>query len=282
MGFACRGFLLVAAFAALVAAPTASPSQLLDDNATGVKLAVNGKGEALVTYTANGKQKRVLVVGRGQRESAGARAEAGRVPTRLLRRLRQVPHDVLEDVRLDVPAVRRPAARVARDRVQGAGRLVLGAAVLAAEAEELRRALDRTAPAAGSCTSRTGPAPCPCSRSRWTRRRRRTTTCSASNRSALVIGPPFPGSKSGEHHWPAPWKPTGARIRGLRRFRSAPLLFRSRSLIEYRSAYARRGHGSGESRSSAPTCRCEVHKAPHLDTPAGSMEDGLSALASLL
>ena len=63
MRFACRGFLLVAAVAALVAAPTASPSQLLDDNATGVKLAVNGKGEALVTYTANGKQKRVLAWG---------------------------------------------------------------------------------------------------------------------------------------------------------------------------------------------------------------------------
>ena len=55
--------LLVAAVAALVAAPTASPSQLLDDNASGVVLAVNGKGEALVTYTANGKQKHVLAWG---------------------------------------------------------------------------------------------------------------------------------------------------------------------------------------------------------------------------
>jgi hypothetical protein len=44
----------------LVIAPTASPSQLLDDNASGVQLAVNGKGEALVTYTASGRQKRVL------------------------------------------------------------------------------------------------------------------------------------------------------------------------------------------------------------------------------
>ena len=142
MRFACRGFLLVAAVAALVAAPTASPSQLLDDNATGVKLAVNGKGEALVTYTANGKQKRVLAWGAVDATPAGARAEAGRVPARLLRRLRQVPHDVLEDLRLDVPSVRRPAARVARDRVQGARRLVLGAAVVAAQAQELRRAVD--------------------------------------------------------------------------------------------------------------------------------------------
>ena len=59
-GVCSPGVLLVAATAALVVAPTASPSQLLDDNASGVKLAVNGKGEALVTYTANGKQKRVL------------------------------------------------------------------------------------------------------------------------------------------------------------------------------------------------------------------------------
>jgi hypothetical protein len=63
MGFARRGFLLVAVLAALVGAPAASPSQLLDDNASDVRLAVNGKGEALVTYTANGRQKRVLAWG---------------------------------------------------------------------------------------------------------------------------------------------------------------------------------------------------------------------------
>ena len=52
MGFACRAFLPVAALAALVAAPVASASQLIVDNATNVKLAVNNKGEALVTYKA--------------------------------------------------------------------------------------------------------------------------------------------------------------------------------------------------------------------------------------
>ena len=57
------GFCLLLRWRRLVVAPTASPSQLLDDNATGVKLAVNGKGEALVTYTANGKQKRILAWG---------------------------------------------------------------------------------------------------------------------------------------------------------------------------------------------------------------------------
>ena len=60
MRFARRGALLAMATVVLVIAPTASPSQLLDDNASGVQLAVNGKGEALVTYTANGRPKRVL------------------------------------------------------------------------------------------------------------------------------------------------------------------------------------------------------------------------------
>jgi hypothetical protein len=46
-----------------VHAAPAGASELLDRNASGVKLAVNGKGEALVTYTAEGKLKRVLAWG---------------------------------------------------------------------------------------------------------------------------------------------------------------------------------------------------------------------------
>ena len=60
MGFVRRGSLVLAALVALVAVPVGSSSQLLDDNATGVKLAVNGKGEALVTYTDAGKLKHIL------------------------------------------------------------------------------------------------------------------------------------------------------------------------------------------------------------------------------
>src|SRR5689334_7252858 len=44
-------------------ASTASASQLIDRNASAVKLAVNAKGEALVTYTAAGKTKHVLAWG---------------------------------------------------------------------------------------------------------------------------------------------------------------------------------------------------------------------------
>ena len=43
-----------------VVSSTAAASELIDRNATGVKLAVNAKGEALVTYRAAGKLKHVL------------------------------------------------------------------------------------------------------------------------------------------------------------------------------------------------------------------------------
>jgi hypothetical protein len=44
-------------------ASTASASELIDRNAQGVKLEINSKGEALLTYTAGGKLKHVLVWG---------------------------------------------------------------------------------------------------------------------------------------------------------------------------------------------------------------------------
>jgi hypothetical protein len=49
--------------AALAAANVASAAQLVDRNATGVVLAVNGKGEALLTYRSGAKVKHVLVWG---------------------------------------------------------------------------------------------------------------------------------------------------------------------------------------------------------------------------
>jgi len=44
-------------------ASNASASQLVDRNATAIKLEVNAKGEALLTYKAHGKQKHVLAWG---------------------------------------------------------------------------------------------------------------------------------------------------------------------------------------------------------------------------
>jgi hypothetical protein len=48
---------------ALALAATAQASQLIDRNATGVKLAVNRKGQAMLTYRAAGRLRHVLVFG---------------------------------------------------------------------------------------------------------------------------------------------------------------------------------------------------------------------------
>jgi len=56
---------------ALAATGTASAAQLIDRNATGVKIAANSKGEMLLTYTKAGVVKHILVWG----------AEDARVPT---------------------------------------------------------------------------------------------------------------------------------------------------------------------------------------------------------
>jgi hypothetical protein len=44
-------------------APSANASELVDRNASGVRLAVNGRGEALITYTAHARLKHVLAWG---------------------------------------------------------------------------------------------------------------------------------------------------------------------------------------------------------------------------
>ena len=54
---------LAVVLVAAVAAANASASQLVDRDAAGVKLAVNAKGEALLTYSAQGKLKHVLAWG---------------------------------------------------------------------------------------------------------------------------------------------------------------------------------------------------------------------------
>lgn len=60
MKFLCAILIILALGAT---ASTASASQLIDRNAKGIKLAVNAKGEALVTYSAGGKLKHVLAWG---------------------------------------------------------------------------------------------------------------------------------------------------------------------------------------------------------------------------
>jgi hypothetical protein len=55
-------FTLVLVLAAVLTS-AASASQLIDRNAKGVKLAINGKGEAMLTYRVGGKLKHVLAWG---------------------------------------------------------------------------------------------------------------------------------------------------------------------------------------------------------------------------
>jgi hypothetical protein len=55
--------LLAVMLAAAVVSSTAGASELIDRNASGIKLAVNAKGEALLTYRASGKLKHVLAGG---------------------------------------------------------------------------------------------------------------------------------------------------------------------------------------------------------------------------
>src|SRR5205085_8672817 len=62
-GFHIRRFALAAVLAAAALPGVASGSQLVDRNATGVRLAVNRKGEAMITYRVAGKLRRVLVWG---------------------------------------------------------------------------------------------------------------------------------------------------------------------------------------------------------------------------
>jgi hypothetical protein len=54
---------VLVALVALAASAAAQASQLIDRNAQGVTLAVNAKGEALISYTADGKARHVLAWG---------------------------------------------------------------------------------------------------------------------------------------------------------------------------------------------------------------------------
>src|SRR5919206_4306330 len=63
LGSHTRRVVLGAALAAVALPGAAAGSQLVDRNATAVQLAVNRKGEAMITYRAAGRLKRVLVWG---------------------------------------------------------------------------------------------------------------------------------------------------------------------------------------------------------------------------
>src|SRR2546423_10778803 len=62
-GTRTRLFVVAAALVAAALPSAATGTQLIDRNASGVQFAVNRKGEAMITYRAAGKLKRVLAWG---------------------------------------------------------------------------------------------------------------------------------------------------------------------------------------------------------------------------
>ena len=136
----------------------ANASTLIDRNATGVTLKINAKGQALLSYTAHGQALERPRLECGQRDPADARGS------------RQVEFkldysggwgtykkNVWKTFKNTCGPYTGPAARVARDRVHGAGRQPLGGAVVAADAAELRPRARTPSRPSGSSGSRTGP-----------------------------------------------------------------------------------------------------------------------------
>ena len=139
-----HGLLVLVCRARRVAfAATASASELIDRNAHGVKLAVNAKGEAL-DHLHRGRQAASTC-------SPGARSTRSRRRTARPQVAFKLDYaggwgkyhrDYWKTFAQRVRGLRRAGARVEGDRVQGARRLVLGAAGVAADAAELRRRAD--------------------------------------------------------------------------------------------------------------------------------------------
>ena len=114
-----------------------------------MKIAVNAKGEALFTYNKADGIHHVLVWGAINAIAPTGRRAPGEVQARLFRRLGLAPHALLEEVRLHVRPLRRPGACESRRSLQGARRLVLGGAELAAAASGSRlHAVGRGSPRA--------------------------------------------------------------------------------------------------------------------------------------
>ena len=129
---------IIAVLTAVGVPSTASASEIIDRNASNVSLKVAGNGQALVSFNARGKRWNVLAWGAVNAIHADDGPPADRVQARLLGRLWDLQARRLEDPQGRLPPLRRPRAAVVRGRLQGGRRLVLGAAVLAEGASQLR------------------------------------------------------------------------------------------------------------------------------------------------
>ena len=109
-----RHLVPLTALVALLVPVGANASTMIDRNAHGVTLKVNSAGQALVSYTRARQALERARVGRGQRDCADGRRQAGRFQARLLGRLGHLQEERLEDLREHVrrrtPARRSPGA----------------------------------------------------------------------------------------------------------------------------------------------------------------------------
>ena len=132
-------FLLGLLVFAALASPASASTQFGDLDVDFLSLKVNDRGEALVSYRrADGARRDVLIWGAVNAHAPGPRAAAGEVPDGLRRRPAEARLGVCRLVPGPVPAVRRPAPRHVRRRLQGARRLLLGVAALAADRADAR------------------------------------------------------------------------------------------------------------------------------------------------
>ena len=120
-------------------------------------------------------------VGCDERARADSEPAPTQVQARLLGRVGHVSPAGLEGFQERMPVLRRPASEVARGRVHSPGRLVLGAAEVAADAAELRTRTDAEAGRLGAPPVALDAATFPSSRSRPTGRIGASTTSSAAS-----------------------------------------------------------------------------------------------------
>ena len=131
-----RLFPPAAIFLALLTAAPAAASQLVDRNASNVSLAVNDKGEALLTYSAEGKTKHVLAWGAVNAIAPTAARKQVELSLDYAGGYGKYRRDYWKTFGSVCGTYDGPPLALARRRLQGARRLVLGAAGVAAGAPD--------------------------------------------------------------------------------------------------------------------------------------------------
>ena len=151
---------LLVVLAALIGTGNVSAAQLIDRDATGVTIAVDAKGEALLTYRKDGAVKHVLVWGAVNALPPTEGAQQVKFSLDYAGGWGKYHTLYWKTFPGSVRAVHRPRPAERRRRLHRAGRLLLGGAELAAAAAGSRlHAVDARPPSCTGSRSPTGPAP---------------------------------------------------------------------------------------------------------------------------